>query len=526
MYISPVRYLLVLVILFLSLACEREPTSWRIEAAGPLLNTKLGLGNLIADSLLSTGPDNAVAIVYEDTILEYDVDTIAEFDADTLDNVFSIFPISQITINPGQTFFTSSDQFDFTGGEVLLSNALIRQGTYLGSATSTIGADLILSVLIPRATLNGDPLEINITIPAAVENSPGSISFEEDLVGYFCDLSGENANGFNVLEVISSIKLADYEEPTTITNLDEINLKSFYENLLLSEAYGYLGNDNTEINDRVSFLDLGSFSESIVNLSEVKANLKITNGFGVDIATNIFELTAFNSFTQESVSLNHQFIGSNINLNRATLSGDELNTYPRIYEVNGSNSNIIEFFELLADSLIIAGNAELNPLGNISNFNDFIVEESSLVFEARIEIPLTVSISNLAVSDTIEVSWSQDDFDPETALLYLFAENSFPADGLISLKAFNAQNELTLDFSDLLDGESDELIRGREGDEGVKSVITYRLSAGEVDELIRADKILLEMDFETVSYPGLVEIRANDSLRFVLATELTTLIEF
>ena len=107
------RSLAILTFALLLLSCSKDPTRWDTSNSFPLLRTSLGIEDLIADSLLSTDEEGLVSIKFENEIFNYGVDSLIEVAEDTITNVFSIFPVVEIKVNPGQQFYNQSELVNF-----------------------------------------------------------------------------------------------------------------------------------------------------------------------------------------------------------------------------------------------------------------------------------------------------------------------------------------------------------------------------------------------------------------------------
>ncbi|HRE97943.1 MAG TPA: hypothetical protein PK637_14330, partial [Flavobacteriales bacterium] len=73
-------------------SCKRDlqRPSWDIGVVGPVIHSSLGLGNMIADSLLQVNPDSSVVLSFSGTVYELDADTLLKLPDTTITNSFSL----------------------------------------------------------------------------------------------------------------------------------------------------------------------------------------------------------------------------------------------------------------------------------------------------------------------------------------------------------------------------------------------------------------------------------------------------
>lgn len=520
------RILIICFLLLISLSCKKEPTSWNTSVNIPIIKTSLGIGDLIPDSLLEFGRDQSVSIRLEETLFDFGIDSLIEIEPDTISKSFSIAPLLEFTFNPGQTFYSSDESFAFSSVEAQLSQAILKDGKLILNAENTIDGDLNFKLTIAKAFKNGESLIITETIPASSANENGFLHREIDIADYDLDLSGPNGTQFNTLEVQFALSNPADGEPIIAYNSDIVKLSVSYSNLDVKFAKGYLGTEVLVINESSVFNAFDGYNDALIDVDEVNAELTFTNGFGIDIQASIFQIKAFNSITENSISLSNSLIGSSINLSRAELNGYDPIPYSKAYTLNNSNSNITALLELLPDSIYISANADLNPLANISNYNDFISDQSRLRADINLLIPLKLSLTNISVRDTSELNWpNTEDFLIESGNLFLHALNSFPVDVDLQVRALDNSNNVLLNLNSYLK-DSESSILGRNAGEPTSSLLKFSLDNHAMNQLKRAEKIAVSGHFETTNYPEAVIFNESDSLKIVISSDLNSKLTF
>jgi hypothetical protein len=206
--------------------------------------------------------------------------------------------------------------------------------------------------------------------------------------------------------------------------------------------------------------------------------------------------------------------------------GNVLFPSEKTFLLNPDNSNITSFIEVLGDSLIFTGSAELNPLGNISNYNDFILDQSRLKAEISLEIPLNFSITNLVLRDSIALNWDDTEVFPSEMELFMKFENQFPISMDIAIVAIDRTGNTLLNLNEYLVsgssviGGSSELIP----ESGI-TLFKFDLGPSEVDAFKMASKLVVTAQTETTDFPDTVQIRAGQGIDVQVSTKATVRIE-
>jgi len=434
---STILLLLVFSIFINSCREKLQKPQWDVDILIPIAKTTISLRNLIGDTLVQTNPDNSLSIVYQDTIFTLSLDTLANIPDTTIKQTLVIPVIAQIP--PGVEIFNFNEElkFNFNGPE--LTRMIIRSGFVGIKLISDIPEDVVLKYTMPGATKYGVPFESTVTIPAS-----SSVTQSNDFSNYTIDLTGKNGNDFNtiVLNVIPSISPTG--DTTAVSPLNKIIVENNFINLITEYAKGYFGQYNFK-EDSITNLDLfNSLTAGSFDLESINISLKIINGFGIDGQAVINNLTSVNNSTGNSVLLSHPVVGSFININRATESPSSSppfvnSVYNITFDKNNSNTDVL--LENLPDQFSYSFDFFINPLGNISNGNDFMYYESSLEVYLDLEIPTSFIINNLTMADSIDIS-----MDPNSNINYgtftLLVDNGFPYEMTTQLYLFNKSGNL------------------------------------------------------------------------------------
>lgn len=521
----------ILIIALVVSSCKKDETWWETDLNTPLVVSHLGIGDLLPDSVIDIDSDQKVSLIFTENVFEVGIDSLIDIEPDTVSKSFSIAPLLYFTFNPGQTFYSSNETFNFDGIEAQISRAILKDGVFYLHAENTISGALDIILRIPKATKQGEVFEIAETIPAANNNGAGVLEREIDVSGYELDLTGQTGSEFNRLQVEFILKNPINEEPITAYNTDVVSIALSYSDLQLAYAIGYFGTDAMNLSESSEFKDMRDYNETVINLSDAIAKIKFTNGFGVDIQASVFQLKGWNTATGNALSLDNSLIGSSINLSRAAYNNGNISAFEKTYLLNNSNSNITEWIGVLPDSIKINARADLNPFGNIANYNDFVSDKGTLSCDIDVQIPLQLSLSNLIFRDTTSVEWPVDEsFLIQRSTLYLFAKNSFPANVILVLEALDHSNNIVLALNSYLENSATTsslgLISGSTDHSLVSSLLKFNLDSQAVAQMNKAEKIAIKAKFETENYPQEVIFTANDSLHLLISTDINTRLSY
>lgn len=427
------KILFSIIILFTLLGCKKEPTTWDVDALLPLYHSKLTLKQAIPDSLISVGDGGRLDLVYKGTLLEFNLDTVFSIPDTTMEDEF-LLPIGQVVLLPGQTFLSDTlvSPYDMKGAQI--TKMTIGSGIFHVYVSSSMQGELVLDYAIPSATKNGQMFFVREIIPPGTKSNPTTVSKDYDISGYEVDLTGINNNEFNVISTEYRVYADSNGGTVTITAGDKLVMGNTLENILPSYARGYFGMKSIEENSQNQNIDaFNNLLSGTLDLESVTMDFKIENEIGVDVTATIHELKGANTLNNTTVSLWGPIIGNPINLNRSTETGNPQDPItPSVYvtKLDNTNSNVTPFVSNLPHEMTYDIEINLNPLGNVSNSNDFVYDSTGIKMNLEAEIPLKLNAKNLVLVDTSDFaldSTSQEDARNITGgFLNLYAENWFP----------------------------------------------------------------------------------------------------
>ncbi len=490
------------ILLFGSSGCRKEagPPRWDVDLLAPLVNTSLTLNDVIADSLLVTGTDGALTLLYRTELFGVRLDTLLQV-PDTGITYNYVLPI------PGPLFFaagallpTDEDATSLDLEDVQLRTLAIRSGTLQVDLTNMIASGITGTFALPGGTFNGQPVAVQGVVPAGSPLNPSFTPLTRDLAGHWFDLRGPDLDQVNALSSQITIQLDPNGAGANVTNLDSVKAVATYTDIVPQFAEGYFGNRTEQVGPENTAVDLfDRITDGLLDIDHVEARLRITNGVGADLRIRIHELVSENTRTGTSVPLVHPIVGSPINLTRALDLGGSFQSTAWSTTLDPGNSTIAAFVENLPDRLRYAVDLELNPLGDISNGHDFLYHESAVSAQLELEMPLRLIATDLTVESiaTPDLPGSEEAHGLTDGTLSLIATNGFPFRARLLLDILDADDQVVGSIpvvGEVASGEVDPdgLVR-----DPVRSVCTASLTPQQVDLLYAEPRLRIRAVFNT-----------------------------
>ncbi|MCB0401294.1 MAG: hypothetical protein KDD41_04375 [Flavobacteriales bacterium] len=498
---TKISVVFLLVLVLFSCRKDFERANWDVDLLAPLIKTSLNLQDLLPDSVLQTNPDTSLKIVYEKNIFDVNVDSLFKIPDTTITEIYSI-PLSS-TVAPGDSFYSEAKEYSLNvSNGVGLNYAEIESGFIEVEIFSEIKEKVIVTYTIPSATKNGDTLVLKDIINAASPGVPAYYSKKIDMSGYVLDLTGISKAKINTL-VTRAVGVVDTNATSSVTLT--IGEKITFNNKLIDIVpyfvRGYFGQQQFSYSDTTQFNAFSHIASGSLDLEQVNVDLEFRNGIGVDAQLLMKQFGTANTNTSQNAMLSHSIMNTPININRSQLTGNipEVNYTSYSINLNTNNSNIDQLIEIFPNQLLYDIDLTINPLGNISGYNDFVYKKHVLETNLKVEFPLSLIASSLTLQDTVDFSLPDQ---AETGriidgTLFLFANNGFPLDATISLNLYDENNGFlgTLPVNDYIKAapvnSSLRVSSKRE------SVLSIPLSAATVDKLYEAKKIVLNIAFTT-----------------------------
>ncbi len=507
------KIILIFFLASLLFSCRKDigKANWDISVMSPLINTQLGINNLLTDSLLQTNPDSSVKIVYNTTLYNFSVDSLVNIPDTITRQVFHI-PFD-INAAPGQQLINNTDNKNLDLGNAQITKIIIKSGYINLRTKNSLKEKTLCKYQLPGAKLNGVPFEIIDLVPAADNNGPSTFSRKVNISGYAFDLTGPYGNSFNILTSIINAKVDPNGDTVPITHLDSLQVLVSFEGVVVDYAKGFFGTQQFQSGQQYSAFDLfNKITSGNLGLENINLKLTVNNGFGMDASLLVHEIKSVNTKTNTTVSLNSSIIGSTINVNRANETYNPANpVLPSTLTFNLNNSNFKQLIENLPGQLEYSLDIMTDPLGNVSSGNDFIYNNYGFKADLDLEIPLSFIAHDLTLKDTVSFNLSKPSgYEINNGTLTLIADNGFPLSASSQIYLLNDNNSITdslITFNNTIISAPLDINNKVVSKE--RSIIKILVSGQRIERLYSAKKMIVVVRFNTANQPQYIKIFSN-----------------
>ncbi|MFP4366946.1 MAG: hypothetical protein ACLFQA_07625 [Bacteroidales bacterium] len=429
---------------------------------------------------------------------------------------------------------------------MLVDRGKVRLGkTLIGSAESLTDLHFDQNVQLEELTMKeGD---INYTLDnftggvtlevllANVNNDAGLFDFEIVPDGSGGETAGvlELANAeFDFSEYTNQINISYSlyagSENSEMIEFDltpgVLNLDMWFSNFAVGYASGYFGQNDYVMDVEDFNLDFELFDKisGDFRLTNPSVKLFYENGAGVPVNLD-FNMNAESSDGGEQVRLfDEEKRGFSIDYPSepfTTTSGEIL--------INRESSNIVDLIALPPSLIGVNASVSINPDGQTATPN-FITSESSALIGMEFELPLEMQLTDLGLTDTIEIDIEPDEIDMiESLLLTLQVTNAFPLGASVDLSLYDSiSGQVLHTFGEMILMEaaavdSEGLVTG--GSEVVSEAVV-EITGNVIDHLKQANQVIVSARFNTGENNGQqvpVKFRTTDRLDFRIRLKAT-----
>src|SRR5438552_3515453 len=91
--VKKVIYTLICIILFAACKKEHDSPQWDVGVLGPIVKGRLGVKNLINDTLFKVNSDSTLILIYNKSFYSLNIDSLVKIPDTTVTNFFVMPPI-------------------------------------------------------------------------------------------------------------------------------------------------------------------------------------------------------------------------------------------------------------------------------------------------------------------------------------------------------------------------------------------------------------------------------------------------
>lgn len=461
----------------------------------PIAHGSLTLDKIIPDSLLELDESNVWHLVLEENLTDINADSLAALPDTTIAQSFKVpFSSGTLTLQPGISIFNNVEETTLGISGAELKYVEMKSGFLHYKVKSYVDGYLTSLYQLPGVMIGPSHVTITANTPPKVGTTPGISEGTIDLSNYSIDLTGENGSLSNTIYSTLNVSVtANAPSSAIVHGQDSIVIELSFVDATVNYARGYFGHQFYEINEQVDFGGDINMPTGSMLLEQARMELSITNFIGVDGKLHITGISSGNEFT--SNALDYAPIYDVLNITRALENQGTIYPFSTSYLINEGNSNLTTFIGAMPNYLGLSGSLEINPLGNISGYNDFIYADKPLEAKVNLDIPLKLATSGLAMSDTISVEIGEEHNASGNLILKL--DNYFPFSAAVQLSFADGENDWILE-----EGFLPAAVIGEPGSSTPSSTeINIPISNTDLQRLRGGDRVFIRVTFATPDYP-------------------------
>jgi len=508
-------------------SCRRDQdTSWNVQVAGPLAQGRIGLHNLLADSILSADENGLWHLMIQRDLTDFDLDSLVRIPDTTIHRKFVVpFGGGPISIPPGVTIMSYNETSTLQLNTAQLKTVRTSSGFLEYTLKSYVNGFLSCTYSLPGLQINGQGTVISVQTPPSTGGVPSVVQGAIALSGYEFDLTG--TSGFMRNAVASSLVVAaaaNAPEPAQVFGNDSVVVELRFVEPLVAYARGYFGQHTYQVDESASFGTGFGPLEGALRIDQAEVRLKVENYTGVDARITLSQVVSQNSFIGSNVELHQPQLFDVINIARATDFGGTVTPIIQERVINTGNSNINAFIENLPNGVSIQASVNVNPLGDVSDGNDFIYTARAIKALIEADVPLRFGMNSLAFRDTLSFKIPQS--VEASGELFLRANNRFPFGTKLSAWLLDKNGQLVRSvFEDesiapsLPSGDPRHPIP-------VESVVRIPVLASDLVYMEEGAMLAYRVELSTPGYPEVLGIYDTHFLDVALVTNLRARVSF
>ncbi len=349
--------------------------------------------------------------------------------------VRNLRPRDAIAAFPNQTVIDQDQGLVLDMGGPQVKFFKVKSGYLKLMVESTIQENMTMNLEIPSASINGVSLKRTVKLPGA---KPGGREIQEetvDMTGYILDFRGVNPtvkDTVNTFHQILRVTLDSSGRKLQVTLNDSLRIYYALTDLLPEYATGYMGQTLNKNAGRAPFA-LFKGADGNIGFKSFTASVLVKNSVGAEGRVKVNKLECENIFSKNKVLLTATPLSGNIIIPPSPFVYGSASEKKVV--LDAGNSNIKAFVENLPQWIDYDLDIETNPNGNVSNWKDFVFDNSSVDVYLRLEAPVSFTVGGLNLRDTqaLEIESLPKIQRVKSATLILDIENDYPIEAGVEI---------------------------------------------------------------------------------------------
>jgi len=422
-------------------ACQKDKAKpkWNVDLLIPLISDSITVTDILDENFFVENPDQSISLIFSEELLNMNIDTIIKLPDTLLSFGISLDFLPQpIAFEPGDTIISQVfflpielDSEDFSN--MALEKSIIRHGDVVFESYNQSDTDL----------------KVVLGIPKVYHPESGSFYSEQkvtqneffqkafDISDYHLDFSGPNHDTINMLSYQVDLIIHPDEPGTVMVKPeDSIALNVYFKDILLYYSRGYFGHETYAFGPEVYEFDMfEDIDVKEISFDEAEIWIEIKNTFGEEVNINVKDITAINTNTQESLSLESDLLNTNLFIDRAhEIEEESGNIKTSTSRFDFSESNFPEIFSIQPNKFSYELSVETNVYEDSASLNNFFYYDQPIALSIDAKVNGGLKIDSLFQESRLE--WQGKDLDISNVSegnLKLVFNNAFPFDFLMNI---------------------------------------------------------------------------------------------
>ena len=304
--------------------------------------------------------------------------------------------------------------------------------------TSTIPADVEITLAFPSTDKNGAPVDTTILV-VANQSTTGTISLNSTLF----DLTTDTVQDHSRMPVELSATLLGTAGQVQVDSSQGLSVKFDMDNIDFNYIEGYFGDtsvtfpsDNIALN--IDFLDQ---FQGEITFEDPTLDINITSNIGMPMELDL-DFSAFRNGIEYPLNGPKQILPYPSNV------GDSA-TGSVLYD--NTNSTITNVFTLPFDSISYGGSITINPDTATYGKYNFVTSDARVTGDLLLELPFTFSTAGISLTQVLDSNLNLESqldtsafYEIEYAKLIIIATSTLPVDAVVDLNFYDELGTLVL----------------------------------------------------------------------------------
>lgn len=408
-------------------------SKWNPNFAIPLAQATLSIKDILVNAdkggNIYTDADGFLTLIYKSKLFSKTAEEVINIPNQTPAQYSFEMPAADITtfnlLPAGSQFtvpLTQNVAISISSGSTSRIDSIIfKKLEWLLNFDNRFTHNCSVKLTLPGAKKNGVAFQQTFPVSA---NSTNTSTI--DLSGYNFNMS--YTGGQNTYQM--QLEFTFTKGAGSINSGDRFYLSQTLNNAKFSKFFGYIDEKLLTPNPdttNISFFNNAAGTPEFL-LVDPKFKMTFANSFGVALQSKLISFDGVNTYQGVTKTTNLGY-STTINLSAPTFA--QLGTtILSSFQINKSNSNIVDFINKQPKQIIVQFETSTSPSGS----TNFVLDTSRVKVDVEVELPFHGIAKNITFIDTVEITnFENIEESVDNAIIRLYTSNGFPVELYLEL---------------------------------------------------------------------------------------------